>query len=404
MSRRRGRRVVESSSDEYTEESEVETIEESSSSPIRRRSNRIRRMSLDDDDNNNSSNSDSEQELSNHNNTNHNNRNNHNRNHNNAQSQILYDEAKNEIECENFSSDDEDNNNSDNEEASPEITHPNFANLLPRFINTLDKKLVKLDDEIEEHTLQHLLDTATSIAEYNNTNNNYKKQTENLQNALDKLLNARKDMKIEQLMLRRISNNIREEQKLEDENGNNPIETGTWNSYLNAAREVTLENVNNNRMSDHDSDAVTKFINTEMENYRYQFKEAIQVDDIEEFDDNHNRNNDSESDNDLDIVIDRSNKNTGKVICPLTRKVFKKPFKSKICGHTFEKDAIFKYIKNKNTAREVVECPLVGCGKVLTIDGMVRDIKMEKLIKAKNKSEQNEDSDEEGMFDLTVRD
>jgi len=38
----------------------------------------------------------------------------------------------------------------------------------------------------------------------------------------------------------------------------------------------------------------------------------------------------------------------------------------------------------------------------LTKDAFIRDVKIEKLIKAHNKKDQDQDSDDDAMFDLTV--
>eukprot|EP00483_Globobulimina_turgida_P010569 UN10590 len=50
----------------------------------------------------------------------------------------------------------------------------------------------------------------------------------------------------------------------------------------------------------------------------------------------------------------------------------------------------------------LAECPLPGCSNILSMDSMIRDVKIEKLIKAQSKKD--EDSEDEAMFDLTVPD
>lgn len=44
-------------------------------------------------------------------------------------------------------------------------------------------------------------------------------------------------------------------------------------------------------------------------------------------------------------------------ICPYSQKEMENPVKNKICGHTFEKNPIIKYIRSK---RDKAKCPAAG--------------------------------------------
>ena len=111
-----------------------------------------------------------------------------------------------------------------------------------------------------------------------------------------------------------------------------------------------------------------------------------------------------EEDSDDDLEIERGSRvgTVGLIKCPLTMQVMRAPVKSKVCGHTFEQSAILRYIEGKVSKHELVECPLSGCGRVLSRDGFIRDVKVEKLIKAHSRREQEADEDDDQMFDLTV--
>ena len=66
--------------------------------------------------------------------------------------------------------------------------------------------------------------------------------------------------------------------------------------------------------------------------------------------------------------------------CPLSLCVMQHPIKSKVCGHTFEKLVIRKYIDAQNKKSKAVECPMAGCCVVITKSGFVFDLATLKLI------------------------
>merc|ERR1712130_134561 len=141
------------------------------------------------------------------------------------------------------------------------------------------------------------------------------------------------------------------------------------------------------------------------ETFNEQLRAAVQIDEIEEFEDNanHNHKEDDDDDEDIDIVIDRAaNVNIGSIKCPLTQRVFVEPVKSRECGHTFEREAVENYIESQEQRQEMSDCPLPGCNNILTKDQLIRDVMMEKKIKAQSKQDNDKDSDDEVLMDLTV--
>lgn len=51
--------------------------------------------------------------------------------------------------------------------------------------------------------------------------------------------------------------------------------------------------------------------------------------------------------------------------CPLTQKPFVEPVQNKKCKHKYERQAILKYIADKNKVKRPAKCPLAGCNNVL---------------------------------------
>jgi hypothetical protein len=66
-------------------------------------------------------------------------------------------------------------------------------------------------------------------------------------------------------------------------------------------------------------------------------------------------------DDDDDIVVDRATVSTR---CPITYQIFKEPYSSKKCPHSFEKTAILEMIRRSRTRS--IECPVPGCQQVRT--------------------------------------
>ncbi|KFQ49143.1 E3 SUMO-protein ligase NSE2, partial [Nestor notabilis] len=61
---------------------------------------------------------------------------------------------------------------------------------------------------------------------------------------------------------------------------------------------------------------------------------------------------------DEDIAVTQSQMN---FICPITQMEMKRPVRNKICGHTYEEDAILKFIQTRKQQKKKVRCPKIGC-------------------------------------------
>ncbi|XP_067838081.1 E3 SUMO-protein ligase NSE2 [Heptranchias perlo] len=70
--------------------------------------------------------------------------------------------------------------------------------------------------------------------------------------------------------------------------------------------------------------------------------------------------NESTSANELDedIAVTQSQRN---FICPITQREMECPVKNKVCGHSYEEEAIIKIIQNKHKQKKKARCPVVGC-------------------------------------------
>ncbi|XP_059826757.1 E3 SUMO-protein ligase NSE2 [Hypanus sabinus] len=70
---------------------------------------------------------------------------------------------------------------------------------------------------------------------------------------------------------------------------------------------------------------------------------------------------------DEDIAVTQSQRN---FICPITQREMECPVKNKVCGHSYEEEAIIKIIQTKHKQRKKARCPVVGCdnGDVKQLD------------------------------------
>ncbi|NXG57386.1 NSE2 ligase, partial [Hemiprocne comata] len=69
-------------------------------------------------------------------------------------------------------------------------------------------------------------------------------------------------------------------------------------------------------------------------------------------------NNEAIEQIDEDIAVTQSQMN---FICPITQMEMKKPVRNKVCGHTYEEDAILKIIQTRKQQKKEVRCPKIGC-------------------------------------------
>lgn len=70
--------------------------------------------------------------------------------------------------------------------------------------------------------------------------------------------------------------------------------------------------------------------------------------------------NESTSANEIDedIAVTQSQRN---FICPITQRELQCPVKNKVCGHSYEEEAIIKIIQTKHKQKKKARCPVVGC-------------------------------------------
>ncbi|NXI36834.1 NSE2 ligase, partial [Galbula dea] len=69
-------------------------------------------------------------------------------------------------------------------------------------------------------------------------------------------------------------------------------------------------------------------------------------------------NNEAIEQIDEDIAVTQSQMN---FICPITQVEMKRPVRNKVCGHTYEEDAILKIIQTRKQQKKKVRCPKIGC-------------------------------------------
>uniref|UniRef100_A0A8C7E6Q1 E3 SUMO-protein ligase NSE2 n=1 Tax=Naja naja TaxID=35670 RepID=A0A8C7E6Q1_NAJNA len=69
-----------------------------------------------------------------------------------------------------------------------------------------------------------------------------------------------------------------------------------------------------------------------------------------------------------------------KFICPITQEEMKKPVKSKICGHTYEEEAILEHIRRRQQHKKKVNCPQVGCSREVRKADLVFDEVLKRMI------------------------
>jgi len=73
-----------------------------------------------------------------------------------------------------------------------------------------------------------------------------------------------------------------------------------------------------------------------------------------------------DSDNELEVAQERISYQ-----CPLTLRPFVAPVTTRVCKHSFEKDAIFEMIRNQRGGG--IDCPVPGCSQKLTAKDLVED-------------------------------
>lgn len=99
------------------------------------------------------------------------------------------------------------------------------------------------------------------------------------------------------------------------------------------------------------------------------------------------RGEEEEEDSSFVEINDSGEKN---VKCPIHKCTMDEPFKSKVCGHVYDKISILSYLDNQKK-----QCPISGCNKLLSIDDMVRDLEMEEYIKNRPQSDDEDETPKE---------
>ncbi|XP_006830766.1 PREDICTED: E3 SUMO-protein ligase NSE2 [Chrysochloris asiatica] len=86
---------------------------------------------------------------------------------------------------------------------------------------------------------------------------------------------------------------------------------------------------------------------------------------------------------DEDMIVTQSQTN---FICPITQLEMKKPVKNKVCGHTYEDEAIVRMIESKNKRKKKTCCPKIGCSHTdVKMSDLVQDEALRRAIENHNK-------------------
>ncbi|OCT77160.1 hypothetical protein XELAEV_18032356mg [Xenopus laevis] len=86
---------------------------------------------------------------------------------------------------------------------------------------------------------------------------------------------------------------------------------------------------------------------------------------------------------DEDIAVLPSQQN---LTCPITQMDMTNPVKNKVCGHTYEKEAIERMIQDRHQKKKRVKCPKVGCvHSDMQISDLVPDTALKRTIDILNK-------------------
>ncbi|KFV42548.1 E3 SUMO-protein ligase NSE2, partial [Tyto alba] len=86
---------------------------------------------------------------------------------------------------------------------------------------------------------------------------------------------------------------------------------------------------------------------------------------------------------DEDIAVTQSQMN---FICPITQMEMKRPVRNKVCGHTYEEDAILKIIQTRKQQKKKVRCPKIGCSHAdVKGSDLVPDEALKRAIDSQNK-------------------
>ncbi|XP_077023757.1 E3 SUMO-protein ligase NSE2 isoform X2 [Tamandua tetradactyla] len=86
---------------------------------------------------------------------------------------------------------------------------------------------------------------------------------------------------------------------------------------------------------------------------------------------------------DEDMIVTQSQTN---FICPITQLEMKKPVKNKVCGHTYEEEAIVRMIESKHRRKKKACCPKIGCSHTdVRMSDLIQDEALRRAIESHNK-------------------
>ncbi|XP_038616385.1 E3 SUMO-protein ligase NSE2 [Tachyglossus aculeatus] len=86
---------------------------------------------------------------------------------------------------------------------------------------------------------------------------------------------------------------------------------------------------------------------------------------------------------DEDMIVTQSQTN---FICPITQLEMKKPVKNKVCGHTYEEEAIKKMIQSKHKRKKKAWCPKIGCSHSdVKLSDLVPNLALRREMESSNK-------------------
>ncbi|XP_048948675.1 E3 SUMO-protein ligase NSE2 isoform X1 [Canis lupus baileyi] len=86
---------------------------------------------------------------------------------------------------------------------------------------------------------------------------------------------------------------------------------------------------------------------------------------------------------DEDMIVTQSQTN---FICPITQVEMKKPVKNKVCGHTYEEEAIVRMIESKHRRKKKACCPKIGCSHTdVRMSDLIQDEALRRAIENHNK-------------------
>ncbi|XP_045145702.1 E3 SUMO-protein ligase NSE2-like [Echinops telfairi] len=86
---------------------------------------------------------------------------------------------------------------------------------------------------------------------------------------------------------------------------------------------------------------------------------------------------------DVDMIVTQSQTN---FICPVTQLKMKRPVKNKVCGHTYEEEAIVRIVDSKRRRTKKACCPKIGCSHTdVRMSDLVRDEALRRAIESRHK-------------------